>query len=62
MKRLFTKMDYFFLAAAYLSFLASTALWFFGYQTEGQYLSVWVPSVLTLWVGLKLCVAYKKGV
>ena len=50
----FDKFDYFFLIAAYLSFMMSTGLWFFGYQAEGQYVSIWVPSILSFWVGVKL--------
>ena len=60
--KLFKKVDWFFLIAAYLSFMMSTGLWFFGYQTEGQYVSIWVPSILTLWVGIRVCHAVKKGV
>ncbi len=55
------KVDYFFLIAAYLSFMMSTGLWFFGYQNEGQYVSIWVPSILSFWVGIKVTLALKKG-
>ncbi|MDA7617686.1 MAG: hypothetical protein P8L18_02570 [Verrucomicrobiota bacterium] len=57
---MFKKIDYFFLIAAFLSFLMSVGLWFFGHQTEGQYVGIWVPSILTLWVGTKLCVEQNK--
>ena len=37
-----------FLAAAGLSFLGSVTLWFSGMRTEGQFVGLWVPSILAL--------------
>ena len=57
---MFKKIDYFFLVAAYLSFVASLALWFLKDQSSGMYVGLWVPSILTLWVGLKQIIYNKK--
>ena len=37
-----------FLAAAFLSFVASVALYFTGNETEGIFVGLWVPSILAL--------------
>lgn len=37
-----------FLAAAFLSFVASVALYFGGDETEGIFVGLWVPSILAL--------------
>jgi hypothetical protein len=34
------------LIAAGLSFLLSVSLWFAGMQNEGQFVGLWVPSIL----------------
>jgi hypothetical protein len=36
------------LAAAGASFLLSVGLWFGGYRDEGQFVGLWVPSILSL--------------
>ena len=36
------------LAAAFLSFLFSVSLWFAGYEDEGLFVGIWVPSILSL--------------
>ena len=33
---------------SFLSFLYSVGLWFSGYQLEGIFVGIWVPSILTL--------------
>ena len=33
---------------SFLSFLYSVGLWFNGYQLEGIFVGIWVPSILTL--------------
>ena len=33
---------------SFLSFLYSVSLWFSGYQLEGIFVGIWVPSILTL--------------
>ena len=57
---MFKKIDYFFLVAAYLSFVISVALWFWKDQDAGMYVGLWVPSILTLWVGLKQIIYSRK--
>lgn len=37
-----------FCLAAFVSFLASVALWFSGYKEQGQFVGLWVPSILSL--------------
>lgn len=37
-----------FYLAAFVSFLASVALWFSGYKEQGQFVGLWVPSILSL--------------
>ncbi len=37
-----------FLAAAFLSFVASVTCWFLVDQTTGLYIGLWVPSILSL--------------
>ncbi len=39
---------YLFIAAAFVSFLFSVSLWFSGYREEGQFVGLWVPSILAL--------------
>ena len=33
---------------SFLSFLYSVSLWFSGYQLEGIFVGIWVPSILAL--------------
>lgn len=47
--------DWPFLIAAFLSFVASVSLWFLVDHGYGLYVGLWVPSILTLWVGVRLC-------
>ena len=51
---MFQKIDYFFLFAAFASFVASVALWFLLNRDYGVYVGLWVPSILTLWVGVRV--------
>jgi hypothetical protein len=53
---MFEKIDYPFLLAAFLSFLASVGLWFLVNHEYGAYVGIWVPSILTLWVGVRLVI------
>lgn len=34
--------------AAFISLVASVTLWFTGHKTEGQFVGLWVPSILSL--------------
>ena len=42
------KSQLLFCLAAGLSFVASVSLWFGGYQDEGLFVGIWVPSILSL--------------
>jgi hypothetical protein len=44
--RSITKAKILILIAAGLSFLLSVSLWFAGMQSEGQFVGLWVPSIL----------------
>lgn len=37
-----------FLAAAFIAFVLSVSLWFGGYRSEGMFVGLWVPSILSL--------------
>jgi hypothetical protein len=50
---MFTRADFTFLAAAFASFLASVFLWFVVDKGYGMFVGLWVPSILTLWVGVR---------
>jgi len=51
---MFQKADYFFLFAAFASFVASVSLWFLVNRDYGVYVGLWVPSILILWVGVRV--------
>ena len=51
---MFDRIDYPFLVAAFASFAVSVALWFLVDHDYGAYVGIWVPSILTLWVGVRL--------
>ncbi len=51
---MFTKVDYPFLIATVASFVASVALWFLVNRDYGLYVGIWVPSILALWVGVRV--------
>ncbi len=51
---MFQKIDYPFLLAAFASFLLSVGLWFLVDHDYGAYVGLWVPSILILWVGVRL--------
>jgi hypothetical protein len=48
------KSDFLMLVAAFLSFLLSVYLWFSGQKEEGQFVGIWVPSILSLGIWLRL--------
>ncbi len=54
MMRLFSKVDYPFLLATVASFVASVALWFLVNRDYGLFVGIWVPSILALWVGVRV--------
>ena len=51
---MFDKVDAPFLIAAFASFLVSVALWFLVDHEYGQFVGLWVPSILALWVGVRV--------
>lgn len=51
---MFQKIDYYFLVAAFASFLVSVGLWFLVNHDYGAYVGIWVPSILILWVGVRV--------
>lgn len=53
---MFHKIDYPFLIGAFLSFAASVALWFLKIHEYGLYVGLWVPSILSLWVGVRVVI------
>ena len=53
---MFHKLDYPFLIGAFISFLASVSLWFLVSHEYGLFVGMWVPSILSLWVGVRVCI------
>ena len=53
---MFTKTDAYFLTAAILSLFASVALWFLYDRDYGVFVGLWVPSILALWIGVKMTI------
>lgn len=53
---MFQKIDYPFLIGAFASFVASVGLWFLVNHDYGVYVGLWVPSILILWVGVRLTI------
>ena len=51
---MFDSVDYPFLVAALASFVASVALWFLYSHEYGIFVGIWVPSLLALWVGVRV--------
>ncbi len=51
---MFTKIDYPFLIATFASFVASVALWFLVNRDYGVFVGLWVPSILALWIGVRV--------
>ena len=51
---MFTKIDYPFLLATFLSFVFSVALWFLVNREYGLFVGIWVPRILALWVGVRV--------
>lgn len=51
---MFTKIDYPFLIATFVSLVASISLWFLVNRDYGVFVGLWVPSILALWVGVRV--------
>jgi|TARA_Y100000996_G_C22326235_1_gene562515 hypothetical protein len=57
---MFSRSDYLLLGAAFFSFCFSVGLWFNGFQDEGLYVGIWVPSILAAGAYIKLILNQKK--
>ena len=51
---MFDRVDAPFLIAAFASFLVSVGLWFLVNHDYGLFVGLWVPSILILWVGIRV--------
>ena len=51
---MFNKVDRPFLLASSLSLAASVFLWFLVNRDYGVFVGLWVPSILVLWVGVRV--------
>lgn len=51
---MFDRIDAPFLIAAFLSFVVSVTLWFLVDPDYGVFVGIWVPSILSLWVGVRV--------
>jgi len=51
---MFKLSDLFIMLAVAVSFAVSGLLWFEGYQNEGLFTAIWVPSILTFGIYFKL--------
>ena len=51
---MFDRVDVPFLIAAFASFLVSVWLWFLMNPNYGLFVGLWVPSILILWVGIRV--------
>ena len=56
---MFNKVDQPFLFAALASLLASVVLWFLVNRDYGVFVGLWVPSILILWVGVRVALLNK---
>lgn len=59
-----TKSDWLILSAAFLSFVLSVSLWFgigvVGNKEAGVFVGIWVPSILSAGIYLRLAVRDKR--
>ena len=53
---MFRLSDLFILLAVAVSFAVSGFLWFNGYQTEGLFTAIWVPSILAFGIYFKVSI------
>ena len=51
---MFNKVDHPFLLASCASLAVSVALWFLVNKDYGVFVGLWVPSILALWVGVRV--------
>ncbi len=51
---MFNKVDHPFIIASFASLAVSVALWFLVNKDYGIFVGLWVPSILALWVGVRV--------
>ena len=56
---MFNKVDQPFLFASFISLVASVSLWFLVNRDYGVFVGLWVPSILILWVGVRVVLLAK---
>ncbi len=56
---MFNKVDRPFLLASFVSLVASVLLWFLVNRDYGVFVGLWVPSILILWVGVRVVLLTK---
>lgn len=55
---IFQPLDRYFLTAAFASLTVSVGLWFLVDQAAGLFVGLWVPSILALWTGVRICLLH----
>ena len=58
---MFKLSDLFILLAVAVSFAVSGLLWFQGFQSEGLFTAIWVPSILSFGIYFKLASLSARG-
>ena len=58
---MFNKVDRPFLLASFPSLAVSVALWFLVNRDYGVFVGLWVPSILALWVGVRVVLLTKSS-
>ena len=52
---------YYAIILAFISFLYSVSLWFSGYQLEGIFVGIWVPSILGFYLAIHQVILNNKN-
>ena len=52
---------YYAIILAFISFLYSVSLWFSGYQLEGVFVAIWVPSILGFYLTIHQVILNNKN-
>lgn len=59
---MFRLSDVFILLAVAVSFAVSGFLWFNGYQSEGVFTAIWVPSILAFGIYFKVSILNSRSI
>lgn len=59
---MFRLSDLFILLAVAVSFAVSGFLWFNGYQSEGLFTAIWVPSILAFGIYFKVSILNARSI